>query len=116
MSKRSRTLLVHKQVQKVAKEAAANLYESLMSRDNELYAAWKKKCGPCTEAEWERRFIEKYWPSCVEFARATMARLLESPTIDESTKEEIMEALKLDNTLTIGRRGRDANAQLLGIK
>ncbi len=92
----------HRRVTDVAREAAAELYEGTM-RDNLVRGAWKAQHPGLSEAGLLAAFVKRFWPGCIPFARATMARLLAAPTIDPSLKEEIMDALALDNTLLRGR-------------
>jgi hypothetical protein len=93
---------VHKDVAEVAKAAAAELYETLMS-SNELYDAWKAKYPGAGPKALLVNFVDANWARCIPLARATMARLLASPTLDPEAKERIMEALELDDTLRLGR-------------
>lgn len=96
----------HKLVASVAKEAAGCLYNDLMA-DNVLFAEWKKQNPGANAKALESRFIAKQWGKCLAFARATLAQLLQSP-IEESLKEEILDALILDNSLVRGRGRPDA--------
>lgn len=91
----------HKLVAKIAREAAGELYEKVMS-DNLVRAEWKRQNPECTDKQLESRFIEKNWDKCLGFARATLATMLTQP-IEEGLKSDIMEALILDSTLTRGR-------------
>jgi hypothetical protein len=91
----------HKLVARVAKEAAHELYEVSMG-DNVLRAEWKRQNPGATEKQLIDRFVKRNWGKCLAFARATLARLLTQP-IDERLKEEIMEALVLDQSLRLGR-------------
>lgn len=100
----------HKLVAKVAQEAAGELYEKLMG-DDEIYAEWKRQNPNLTPKQLESRFIAKNWGRCIDFARATLATMLRSPTVDEKLKEDIMEALVLDATLI---RGRQQPAKVIG--
>lgn len=92
----------HVQVREVAKAAAGELYDKLMG-DNRLFEAWQKQNPDCSRQELERRFIEKNWPKCVQFARATLAALLRQPDVDEKTKLEIVDVLAKDQSLVRGR-------------
>lgn len=101
---------VHKMVAKVAREAAEGLYERLMG-DNLINTEWRRQNQDCTPRELERRFVLRNWGKCIPFARATLARLLADPHLDERTKESIMEALVLDASLM---RGRADNQKVIG--
>lgn len=92
----------HNLVASVAVNACYELYETLMG-DNLMYDAWKKKHPGMGEKSLARAFIAKNWLSCVPLARATLAQLLNDPTISESYKDTIMEALELDASLIAGR-------------
>lgn len=92
----------HKLLASVAVNCAAELYETLMA-DNMLYDAWKKQHPGASSKTLARIFVSKNWGRCLGIARATLARLLESPTISPEYKETIMEALVLDGTLMKGR-------------
>jgi hypothetical protein len=100
----------HKLLASVAVNCAAELYENLMS-DNVLYKAWKDQNPGLTSNQLARKFISKNWGQCLGIARATLARLLESPTISVEYKETIMEALVLDASLM---KGRVDPAQIIG--
>ena len=100
---------VHKELAKVAKAAANELYEVAMG-DNLLRSTWKKQNPGRTERELRTRFVAKNWGKCIPFARATLAQLLTTP-LDEEAKERIMEILVLDSTLI---RGRKSPMQIVG--
>lgn len=101
----------HKKVAEVAKACAGGFYESIMGADNDIYRAWRAKHPGMGPKALERRFVARYWGDCIPMARATLARLLTSPTIDPGMKEEIMEILTLDATLI---RGRQQPMQVMG--
>jgi hypothetical protein len=92
----------HSLVLDTAKEMAFELYEHMM-RDNEWYARLKELNPGLTPKQLSARFVLRIAPTLVEQARATLAGMLARP-IDEKTKESIMNALLLDNTLVRGRR------------
>lgn len=100
----------HKLVAKIAREACAELYERLMG-ENVVRTEWKRQNPDCTEHQLLARFVNRNWSKCIPFARATLARLL-TTSIDDKTKDEIMEALMLDQTLTRGRA--DNAARVVG--
>ena len=93
----------HVQVREVAKAAAGELYERLMG-DDYYYQTWRKQNPECNAKELERRFVEKNWPKCIAFARATLTQLLTQPNVPESTKAQILDVLCKDNSLIRGRR------------
>lgn len=90
--------ICHVKVAEVAKAAAGELYESLMG-NNELFKAWVKQNPGATPKELERRFIERNWPRCIEFARTTLTVLLTQPDVPDVTKDEIMDVLEKDQSL-----------------
>jgi hypothetical protein len=88
----------HVKVAEVAKAAAGRLYEALMG-DNEYYEIWKKQNPGASPKELEKRFINRNWQNCIEFARATMTLMLTRDDVDESLKEEIMIILEQDQSI-----------------
>jgi hypothetical protein len=88
----------HAKVMEVAKAAAGELYESMMSNDA-FFKAWKKQNPGMGPKQLEARFIEKNWGSCLEFARATLTVMLTRPDVAEEMKEEIMLVLEQDQIL-----------------
>lgn len=104
----------HIMIREVAKAACAELYDKRMVH-NAVYDSWKAMhpdlCnGPYVvdSRALRERFVEKYWGSCIPFARATLAQLLTRPTIDTTSKDSIMEALELDASLRLGRANPQA--------
>ena len=100
----------HVRIREVAREAAAELYESMMSQ-NVYYEAWKKQNADVVgnEKELVRRFVERNWVKCIDFARATLTHMLTRPDVAESMKDEIMDVLAKDQVL---RNKRVANTRL----
>lgn len=92
----------HELVASTAANCAAELYETLMA-NNQVYDSWKKKHPGATEKGLRLAFVKKYTADCLGIARATLARLLASPTISPEYKEAIMEALERDGSLMLGR-------------
>lgn len=93
---------VHREVAKVAREAAGQHYEVLM-KDNLLHELWKKQNPGLTPKQLESRFIEKSWQLYIRFARTTMGLLLGRPDVSEEVKQKVYEALVEDGKLTVGR-------------
>lgn len=91
----------HKLIAKVAQGLCSELFDALM-QDNEIYDEWKRQHPGASRKGLERAFIGKYWGSSIPHARATLAHMLTLP-MSEVEKEEIAEALALDNTLIKGR-------------
>ena len=94
----------HKLVAEVAQEAAMECYEVLMSSNNKFYKDWKAQFPNFSAKERQAAFAKKNWGQFIPFARSTLAKLLTSPTLAESQKEDILEALALDQTLALGRK------------
>ena len=91
----------HKMIKATAQELAGAMYEELMA-DDFMFTAWKKKCRGMHAKNLQKRFIARYWGSCIPIARATLTTMLRG-TLDEAVKEEIYEALCLDATLIAQR-------------
>jgi len=94
---RSGDPIAHLAVAKIAREAAAELYETLMG-DNQLRAEWLRQHPGKTEKQLLMLFVRKHWGKCIPFARATMARMLDSP-LPPHLKDEILDALIKDRSL-----------------
>lgn len=104
-------MVAHKQVAAVAREAAGQLFDTLMGC-NEIYEAWKFRNPGLDRKALERLFVSTFSPDCVPFARATLAHMLSLPGIDETTKMSIHEALVLDAQLP-GRQSREAAVEIV---
>lgn len=96
-------VVAHKLVAKVAREAAAELYDLVMS-NNDLRKAWKNSYPDMPEKELLLAFVRRNAPLCVPVARATLATMLNDPGLDISIKECIVEALRLDSSVPRDRR------------
>jgi hypothetical protein len=95
----------HAKVADVARAAAGELYESLMS-SNTFFDEWKKQNPGCNAKQLEERFIRKNWGSCIEFARTTLTIMLTRDDIEEAMKDEIMVILEQDQMLRDKRVAR----------
>lgn len=93
----------HKLVAETAKNLARAAYEHIAVRNNEFFAQ-----NPSMEA-----FVAKTWPGFVEDARTTLVKML-SGSYPEELKQEIYQAIVLDNQLTRGRLERVASRQRTG--
>lgn len=93
----------HKKIREVAKAAAAEHYEMLMSSSNVVYKLWKKQHPGLNAAQLQQAFVNAHWSKCIEMARATLGRLL-TTSIDETLKLEIVDILAKDQTLIRGRK------------
>jgi hypothetical protein len=92
----------HKMVAEVAKAAAAEHYELLMSASNAVYKAWLAAHPGMRAKALQDAFVARFWGDCIPVARATMAAMLRGP-LDERAKAGILEALVLDASLIKGR-------------
>lgn len=90
--------LCHIKVAEVAKAAAGELYDKMMG-DNEFYEVWKKQNPDASPKQLEKRFIDKNWGKCLDFARQTLTMMLTRPEISEAMKEEIFDILEKDKSI-----------------
>ena len=74
------------------------MYQSLMSNDM-YYRVWREQNPGANAQQLEKRFIDRNWPKCIEFARATLVEMLKRPDISEEMKEDIMDILEKDQSL-----------------
>lgn len=93
----------HKMVAETAKAMAAELYEILMY-DNQMRADAIAGAPDMTDAQRQTAFVARNWGTLIDQARANLAGMLASPAYDQSTKDAIYDALRLDNTLRYGRK------------
>jgi hypothetical protein len=101
-SRATRRVYAHEQVLSLATEMAHEVYDEIMSSDNELYSDWKALCPDLTPEKCEALFVEQLIPHLLEPARATLARMLAMPQY-EHLHESIYDALCKDNILRQGR-------------
>lgn len=80
---------VHKVIKDVAVGIAEAAYENL-AQDNDFYKAWPNR----------RHFVRKSWPTFITHARNSLVEMLRRPEYTEAMKEEIVEILALDRTLS----------------
>lgn len=104
-------LIAHKQVASVAREAAGELFESMMA-SNEIWQAWQEQNPGASRKDLERRFVSRFAPDCVPFARATLAHMLTLPGLDDDAKMCIHSALVLDSQLP-GRTPRPMSTEIV---
>lgn len=79
----------HYLIAKTAKEMAAALYEE-QAKDDVFYSKFPSR----------RNYVRLVWPELVNAARSTLVDMLAAPHIHETMKQEILEALTLDKSLT----------------
>lgn len=111
---RKRVRHCHPLVASTAIDIVMASFEVLMS-DNLHYAMLKNEARDklgreATSKELEQHWLERNWGKGVEAARHTLARMLDpaaSPGLDNEARERIHEALILDASLRMGRRGQD---------
>lgn len=82
----------HKLIRDTAIEMAEALYEECARRSDEWWA----------NAPDRKKWVRDTWPLLIEEARSTLAKMLSGP-MPESLKEQIFEALSLDNAVRSGR-------------
>lgn len=98
----TREVRCHKLIRGVAKAIAGDLWE-LNARQNVELSEWRKMYPELTLQQIERRFIRLMWPKLVDVARKQLVGLLSLENIPSVRKNEIAEALILDNDLRFGR-------------
>ena len=103
--------VAHVMVAKVAREAANELFETLMGQ-NEIRDHWRNGHPGKSEKELRRLFVVKYWGDCIPFARATLARMLDGP-LDEGLKEQIADALIKDRALRPAESSKAPAAEII---
>jgi hypothetical protein len=92
----------HRLVRATAIGIAEQVYDALM-KDNLTYRDWKSKVPQLTPEKLHRLWKIHAWPSFIPAARAQLAAMLESEAYSERMKDEISEALILDNSLGRGQ-------------
>lgn len=93
----------HKLVAETAKGLAGAMYEEMMTVDDEVWAEMKERFPDTPRAALQDKFIDLMYPRLLSEARATLAAMLNGP-LPEGLKDEIHEALVLDNNLKGGRK------------
>lgn len=78
-----------------------------MGDDPALYERWRRQNPDVGPQELERRFVEKNWPQCVEFARERLAERLKRPDVPEAAKAQITGILAKDQALRPRDRSSD---------
>jgi hypothetical protein len=99
--------VAHKLVASVAREAAGELYETLMS-NNRFFEEWKRLNPGLNKKQLEARFIAKNSFRMIDFAKATLAELLHRPDTSAQVKDEIYKALVLHNSVPVGKGRQEA--------
>ncbi len=93
----------HFLIKETAQGICHELFDQLM-QDDMLFGLWKKRNPGLTTKQLEAKFVAKMWgkPEALQGARATLATMLNHP-IDDVLKNQILDALVLDNSLKFGR-------------
>lgn len=96
-------LNAHRLIAETAIEMANELFE-IYARDNAVYKALRAQ-GEVTEKDARRHFVSRIAPTVLEDARQTLTSMLGMPddAVSPGLKEEIYEALLLDNDLRARR-------------
>lgn len=92
----------HKLIYETAREMAHELYSTMMS-DNEWYRVWKARNPGASPKALESRFVNANVSQLLPGAREALAACLALPGFPEDQKDQILQALILDNTLKLGR-------------
>lgn len=92
----------HKLIAEVAKGIMHETYSMVMA-DNQIWQLWQDQYPEMSRKQLELEYVRTRWGLAIPAARATLAHML-TLTLDEARKEEIMEALALDNGLLLGRK------------
>jgi hypothetical protein len=105
-----RKLAAHELVAKTAREMANELFDEVMSGDNEMYKGWKElgETTGKTPAQLREIFVDIFMPKLLEPARAILAHMLGNPA-HEHLHEAIYNSIVLDNFVRAARvapRGR----------
>src|SRR5258707_606581 len=102
----------HKLIVETAVGMAHELYDTMM-QDNAWWEQWKRQNPGASRKTMERRFVNKNISLLVPQARAALARCLapgQAQGLTDAQRDEIVEALCLDNQLVEARK---ANFQQL---
>jgi len=94
-------LNAHWRVAKVAVEMANALFEEYAAV-NAIYRRLRAE-GRVSEADARRLFVERVGPRMLEQARIALTDMLTQPGVPTAVKDEITEALILDNDLRAKR-------------
>lgn len=96
---------VHELIAETAKAMAHEVYDTLMSSHNFWYSGWKAKHPGMAPKMLETIFVRQRWGRFIPAARATLARMLQSHSLDSTLRDRIEKALVLDRTLIRSRVG-----------
>jgi hypothetical protein len=104
-----RGLNAHRLVAEMAVNIAEELFDPYIAANNGLYKVFKEHL---TEKQARAIFVAKIAPICLEEARLALVDCLAQPddVCSAALKEEIFEALELDNHLRANRSVAPSNA------
>jgi len=97
-SQRTGDSVCHVKIAEVAKEAAGHLYDTMMMEDS-FYKLWKQQYPDANPKELQRRFVDRNWSKCIDFAVASLTVMLTKDDVPESVKEEIMIVLEQNQSI-----------------
>jgi hypothetical protein len=89
----------HVRIRDVAKAAAGEYYEAIMGANNDIYKQWLANNPGLNAKQLERKFINRYWPDCIDFARTTLGLVLNRDDVPDKLKDEILDILHKDQYL-----------------
>ena len=94
----------HKLVLETARKMAGELYDEVMSGDNEMYSGWKEMTTAkgLTAEQSQRMFVALISPKLLEPARAILAHML-SDKSKEHLHATIYDSMLLDNAIRASR-------------
>ena len=94
----------HKLVLETAQKMAGELYDEVMSGDNEMYSGWKEMTQDkgLTAEQSQRMFVALISPKLLEPARAILAHML-SDKSKEHLHATIYDSMLLDNSIRANR-------------
>lgn len=98
---KAQTIHTHFRIADFARDLCLASYEAAM-RNNDVYAAWKRRFPLCSERQLQVKWLAQHKAAHIAPARAILAGMLSSP-IDDGLKEQIKDALVMDNFLVRGR-------------
>jgi hypothetical protein len=98
-------IYAHKLVRDTAVSMAHELYDAMMMQDA-WWKEWQRLNPGVSRHTLEQRFVNKNLPLLVPQARAALAKCLQPgqcPSMDETQRQEVLQALILDNQLVDSR-------------
>lgn len=93
----------HQLVAEVAQGICGAAFEEFARMDNPRYREWKERNPSLSASALQKKFIKETWGSYVDKARSVLGEMLGSSDQSEAVKDQIMEALLMDNALLQGR-------------